>query len=189
MRSVRRQEWGRSVLMQNDPPEFPVGPFASADGVTDDMMRAWIADLSQLPTQLREAVEGLSDSQLDTKYRNWTIRQIVHHIADSHVNSYIRFKWTLTEETPKIKAYDEGLWSDLTESRIGAITPSLQLLDGLHSRWCQLLATLTPENFERAFVHPETKATITLKSALPYYAWHGKHHTGQILWLRVGHRI
>ena len=169
--------------MQTDPPVFPVGPFAPTVGVTDDMRRGWIKDLSQLPMQLREAVEGLSNSQLDMKYRNWTIRQIVHHIADSHVNSYIRFKWTLTEDTPTIKAYDEGLWSDLTESRTGPITPSLQLLDGLHSRWCQLLATLMPQDFERAFVHPETGATITLNSALSYYAWHGKHHTGQILWL------
>ena len=175
--------------MQTDRPEFPVGAFAPADEVTDDMRRAWIADLSELPAQLREAVEGLSDSQLDTKYRNWTIRQIVHHIADSHVNSYIRFKWALTEDTPTIKAYDEGLWSDLSESRIGTVAPSLQLLDGLHSRWCQLLATLTPANYERAFVHPETKSSITLNSALCYYAWHGKHHTGQILWLRAERRL
>jgi uncharacterized damage-inducible protein DinB len=175
--------------MQTDPPEFPVGRFVPAQGVTDDSRRVWVADLSRLPTQLREAVAGLSDSQLDTKYRNWTIRQIVHHIADSHVNSYLRFKWTLTEDKPTIKAYDEGLWSDLSESRFGAVTPSLQLLDGLHLRWCQLLATLTPADYERAFVHPETSATITLNSALAYYAWHGKHHTGQILWLRAEKRV
>jgi hypothetical protein len=113
----------------------------------------------------------------------------VHHIADSHVNSYVRFKWALTEDTPTIKAYDEGLWSDLIESRIGSITPSLLLLDGLHSRWCQLLAKLTPSQYERAFVHPETSETVTLNAALAYYAWHGKHHTGQILWLREAHRI
>jgi len=171
--------------VQTEPPEFPVGPFVPADSVTDNMRRVWILHLSQLPTQLREAVEGLSESQLDTKYRHWTIRQIVHHIADSHVNSYIRFKWTLTEDTPTIKAYDEGLWSDLSESRIGTVVPSLQLLDGLHARWCQLLATLTPASYVRAFVHPETKATVTLNSALSYYVWHGKHHTGQILWLRA----
>lgn len=175
--------------MQSDLPEFPVGPFAPVQGVTDDMRRGWIADISQLPSQLRHAIEGLSEPQLDARYRNWTIRQIVHHVADSHVNSYIRFKWTLTENTPTIKAYDEGLWSDLSESRIGSVTPSLLLLDGLHSRWCQLLAQLTPSQYERAFVHPETSETVTLNTALAYYAWHGKHHTGQILCLRDGHRI
>ncbi|MEM6471714.1 MAG: YfiT family bacillithiol transferase [Planctomycetota bacterium] len=172
--------------MQTDPPEFPVGPFTPSAQVTDDMRCAWIADLSRLPAQLQTAIDGLSDSQLDTKYRNWTIRQIVHHVADSHLNSYVRFKWALTESTPTIKAYDEGLWSDLSESRIGAVAPSVQLLCGLHSRWCQLLTTLTPGDYKRAFVHPETKATVTLNSALAYYAWHGKHHTGQILWLRSG---
>lgn len=175
--------------MQAEPPDFPIGPFAPADQVTDDMRRIWISELSQLPPQLREAVEGLSDSQLERKYRNWTIRQIVHHIADSHVNSYIRFKWALTEDAPTIKAYDEALWSDLSESRTGRVTPSLQLLDGLHSRWCQLLATLTPPDYERAFVHPETRATVTLNSALAYYAWHGKHHTGQILWMLDTQRV
>lgn len=172
--------------MQSIPPEFPVGPFVSPDLVTDELQRGWMADLAQLPSQLRDAVSGLSDAQLERKYRNWTVRQIVHHIADSHVNSYIRFKWTLTENTPTIKAYDEGLWSDLLESRTGPIVPSLQLLDGLHARWCQLLATLTPADFERAFVHPETRSTITLNWALSYYAWHGKHHTGQIIWLFTG---
>ncbi|MCC6509587.1 MAG: putative metal-dependent hydrolase [Pirellulaceae bacterium] len=175
--------------MQNDPPVFPVGDFVSLADVDNDMRRAWIVDLAQLPSQLRQAVAGLSESQLDTKYRHWTIRQIVHHIADSHVNSYIRFKWTLTESTPTIKAYDENLWSDLPESRIGSITPSLQLLDGLHARWCQLLETLPPASYERAFVHPATRATVTLNSALAYYAWHGRHHTGQILWLRDARRV
>jgi uncharacterized damage-inducible protein DinB len=175
--------------MQTDAPEFPAGPFTPSVEATDDLRRAWIADLAQLPTQLRKAVHGLDDSQLDTKYRNWTIRQIVHHIADSHVNSYVRIKWTLTENTPTIKAYDEGLWSDLSESRIGAVAPSLQLLDGLHARWCQLLATLAPTNYERAFFHPETNATVTLNSALSYYAWHGKHHTGQIVWLRAAEQL
>lgn len=170
--------------MPTDPPEFPAGEFAPPAEVTDDMRRGWIGDLAQLPTDLRKAVDGLSGSQLDRKYRNWTIRQVVHHIADSHVNSYIRFKWALTEDMPTIKAYDEGLWSDLAESQSGSIAPSLHLLDGLHSRWCQLLTTLSSAGFERAFVHPETDATITLNSALAYYAWHGKHHTGQILWLR-----
>lgn len=179
----------RTHTMQKDSPEYPVGSFVQPDYVTDGLRLGWISELSQFPTQLREAVAGLSESQLDTKYRNWTIRQIVHHIADSHVNSYIRFKWTLTEDTPTIKAYDEGRWSDLVESRTAPVTPSLQLLDGLHTRWCQLLATLSPQDYERAFIHPETNAIVTLNSALAYYAWHGRHHTGQIRWLRETQRV
>ncbi|MEM8671394.1 MAG: YfiT family bacillithiol transferase [Planctomycetota bacterium] len=170
--------------MQLEPPQNPVGPYLEPEEFNDALRVGWISDLEKLPFQLREAVSGLNSPQLDTNYRNWTIRQIVHHLADSHMNSYIRFKWALTEDLPTIKAYDEGLWSDLVESRTGAIEPSLSLLDGLHARWCQLLRTLTAQDFERAFVHPETDATVSLNAALPYYSWHGRHHTGQILWLR-----
>ncbi len=175
--------------MHADAPEFPVGAYFPANGVTDQMRRDWIVEISRLPSQVRQAVDGLSEAQLETKYRNWTVRQIVHHIADSHVNSYVRFKWTLTEDKPTIKAYDEGLWSGLDESQVGSVIPSLLLLDGLHSRWCQLLETLKPHQFERAFVHPESGETIALNSALAYYAWHGKHHTGQIHWLRDRHEM
>jgi len=171
--------------MRVESPEFPVGPYEPLDAVTDEVRVGWIDAIADLPQQLREAVDGLSESQLDTTYRRWTIRQIVHHIADSHVNSYIRFKWTLTENTPTIKAYDEGLWSDLVESRTGAIAPSLDLLAGLHARWVQLLLSLTSDDFDRAFVHPETGLANTLGAALSYYAWHGRHHMGQIVWLRT----
>ena len=148
-----------------------------------------IVELSELPTQLRKAVTGLSETQLDTKYRNWTVRQIVHHIADSHINSYVRFKWALTEDEPTIKAYDEGLWSDLSESKTGSIAPSLQLLDGLHARWVQLLKKMSAADFERTFFHPESGENVSLNSALVYYAWHGRHHTGQILWIRDARQI
>lgn len=171
--------------MQNDSPDYPAGEFVQPENLTNAASESWTSELSQLPMQLREAVSDLTESQLDSTYRNWTIRQIVHHIADSHVNSYIRFKWTLTEDTPTIKPYNEGLWSDLIESRTKPIEPSLQLLDGLHSRWCQLLSTLASQDYERSFLHPETQSTVTLNSALAYYAWHGKHHTGQILWMRA----
>ena len=170
--------------MHTAPPPFPVGSFVPVHVVTADSRRVWIQDISSLPLQLRDAVDGLSDLQLDTKYRNWTIRQLVHHIADSHVNSYVRFKWTLTEDTPTIKAYNESLWSDLDESKTGSIIPSLQLLDGLHARWCQLLQKMTSSQYERTFIHPETDERMSLNSAVAYYAWHGKHHTGQIQWLR-----
>ena len=174
----------QASVMQKEAPDFPVGPFNAPEQFTPEMRDRWIHQLAELPNRLRGAVETLSEPQLDTKYRNWTIRQIVHHIADSHINSYVRFKWALTEETPMIKAYDEGLWSGLHESVAGKIEPSLALLTGLHARWCQLLSMLEEEDFDRAFIHPETGETNLLGNALAYYAWHGEHHTGQILWVR-----
>lgn len=170
--------------MQTETPQFPAGAFTAPDQLSEEDQRKLIDELAHLPAELRAAVEGLTDVQLETKYRNWTIRQIAHHIADSHVNSYIRFKWTLTEEEPTIKAYDEGRWSDLSESQNGSVQPSLLLLDGLHARWCQLLSSLSAEEYERAFIHPETSERVTLGQALAYYVWHGKHHTAQILLLR-----
>lgn len=166
-------------------PQYPAGPY-QADDKCDDRRRAeLIGEIEAAPRLLRQAVEGLSEAQLNTRYKNWTIRQIVHHIADSHVNSYIRFKWTLTEETPTIKAYDEAKWVALADSRQGDIAPALSLLDGLHQRWVQLLRSLTPEQWSRSFRHPETGQLVVLSAAVGYYAWHGKHHTGQILWLRA----
>ena len=170
--------------MKPAPPQFPAGPFTPPVDVSGEARRAWIDDIAKLPEQLRKAVDGLSEIQLDTKYRNWTIRQIVHHVADSHVNCYVRFKLALTEVHPTIKPYDESLWSALPESRTGNIGPSLQMIDGLHARWKQLLSGMTDADFDRTFFHPESQETVSLKSAIPYYAWHGKHHTGQILWLR-----
>ena len=146
-----------------------------------------MAVIEACPGALRRAVAGLSDAQLDTRYRNWTIRQIVHHLADSHVNSYIRFKWALTEDLPTIKAYDEGRWAALEDSRTGDIQAPLALLEGLHARWVQLLRSMTDEQFGRSFLHPETRKTVSLNAALCYYAWHCRHHTAQITWLRQQH--
>src|SRR5579859_4271198 len=123
-------------------PQYPVGPFVPDDATRVPRRQELITVLADAPVALRAAVAGLTDAQLDTRYRNWTIRQIVHHIADSHVNSYIRFKWALTEETPTIKAYDEGLWARLDDSRLGDVQPALALLEGLHARWVQLLRSM-----------------------------------------------
>jgi uncharacterized damage-inducible protein DinB len=165
-------------------PLNPIGPFV----VEADFGRArrdeLIAVIKDAPMILRKAVDGLDDARLDTRYRNWTIRQIVHHLADSHVKSYVRFKWALTEDVPTIKAYDEARWVALEDSRVGDIEPALALVTGLHQRWTQLLAAMTDEQFGRAFKHPESGKTIRLDDALCYYAWHCRHHTGQILWLR-----
>jgi uncharacterized damage-inducible protein DinB len=168
-------------------PQYPAGPFKPEADLGPERRVALIAEIQGAAAVLREAVSGLSETQLDTRYKNWTIRQIVHHLADSHVNSYIRFKWTLTEGRPTIKAYDEGRWAALEDSRTGDIRAPLALLEGLHARWVQLLRSMTEEQFARSFIHPETGDVVTLEAALCYYAWHGRHHTGQIQWLREQH--
>jgi uncharacterized damage-inducible protein DinB len=168
-------------------PQYPAGPFKPEAGLGSERRAELIAEIQSAPATLRKAVAGLLEDQLDTRYKNWTIRQIVHHLADSHVNSYIRFKWTLTEGRPTIKAYDEGRWAALEDSRTGDIRAPLALLEGLHARWVQLLRSMTEEQFARSFIHPETGDVVTLEAALCYYAWHGRHHTGQIQWLREQH--
>lgn len=168
-------------------PQYPVGPNPKEE--ENPPRKELINIIEKAPQALREAVAGLSDAQLDTKYKNWTIRQIVHHLADSHANSYIRFKWALTEDKPVIKAYDENKWSDLEESKSGPIKAPLMLLEGIHEQWVQLLRSLTDEQFTRAFVHPSNNRVITLSSALGTYAWHCRHHTGAILWMKEQKRV
>jgi uncharacterized damage-inducible protein DinB len=170
-----------------NPPQYPVGPLDPELPLNPQRRVELIATIEAAPVVLRQTVANLSESQLDTRYRNWTIRQIVHHLADSHVNSYVRFKWTLTEDRPTIKAYDEGSWAALEDSRRGTIGAPLTLLEGLHARWAQLMRFMAEQQFARAFVHPETGEVVTLDAALAYYAWHGRHHTGQIQWLRQQH--
>jgi hypothetical protein len=174
-----------SEVMIEAPPQNPAGAFTPEENFDSRRRAELIAMIEEAPTDLGAAVGGLSPAQLDTLYRNWTIRQIVHHVADSHVNSYIRFKWTLTEERPTIKAYDEGRWAALGDSRTGDVGAPLALLVGLHARWAQLLRSMTEAQFARSFLHPENGQTISLNAALCYYAWHGKHHTAQIRWLRT----
>ncbi len=166
-----------------EPPKYPVGPFAPVENPDAKTREGWIAELAKAPSLLRQAVAGLSEDQLNTLYKNWTLRQITHHLADSHVNSYIRFKWALTEETPLIKAYDETLWSELPDAKTGDVQAPLSLMEGIHGRWVQLLRAMTPEMFTKAFRHPDGR-TVPLSRALGTYAWHGRHHTGQILWIR-----
>ena len=138
-------------------------------------------------TAIAPAIGGLSQSQLDTHYKNWTIRQITHHLADSHLHSIIRFKWALTEEHPTIKAYEEGDWVQLADSQHGDIEPALHLLEGLHAKWVQLLESMNEARFPRTFFHPQTETSVNLWMALNSYAWHGRHHTAQIRWLRDRH--
>jgi DinB superfamily len=167
-----------------DAPQNPAGAFTPEDNYGPQRRAEFIAVIEATPGAVRNAVTGLSESQLDTRYRNWTIRQIVHHLADSHVNCYIRFKWALTEEHPTIKPYHEGDWAALEDSRTGDVQVPLALLVGLQARWVQLLRSLTEMQFARTFYHPETGQNVSLNAALCSYAWHCRHHTAQITWLR-----
>ena len=167
-----------------DAPQNPAGAFVPEENYGTQRRVEFIAAIASAPAVLREAVAGLSEEQLETRNRNWTIRQIVNHMADSHVNSYVRFKWALTEDLPTIKAYDDTRWAALEDLRTGDIRIPLAFLDGLHARWAHLLRSMKDEQFARAFIHPETSQKVTLSGALCYYAWHCRHHTGQILWLR-----
>jgi uncharacterized damage-inducible protein DinB len=164
--------------------KYPVGKFIPPQSVTTEDRRAWIAEISQTPAKLRAAVQGLSEEQLDTPYRpgGWTVRQVVHHVPDSHMNSYIRFKLALTEERPVIKPYDEAEWAKLPDA-ISPPGPSLELLDALHSRWVTLLEALSAADFARVFMHPEL-GPRRLDETLALYDWHGRHHVGHITALR-----
>jgi uncharacterized damage-inducible protein DinB len=166
------------------PPQYPAGPLEPEDHYGPQRRGELIAGIEAAPATLRRAVAGLSDGQLDTRYRNWAVRQIVHHLADSHVHSYVRFKWALTEERPTIKPYNEEHWVALADARAGDISAPLALLEGLHACWVQLLRSMSEEQFARSFFHPETRETVSLNAALCYYVWHCRHHTGQIVWLR-----
>jgi hypothetical protein len=149
---------------------YPVGPFTPAPS-TPDLRRASIADIAALPRTLRAAVAGLSDAQLDTPYRpgGWTVRQLVHHVADSHMNAFIRLKLALTERTPTIKPYDEKTWAGLPDMGL-PIEVSLLILDNVHARWDAIDRALTPAQFERTFLHPEMNGTLTVDTHLQLYA-------------------
>jgi len=164
-------------------PDNPAGPFQLVTQYDATLRKKLIEGIRQTPVALRNVVSGLSDTQLDTKYRNWTIRQITHHVADSHLHSLVRFKWALTEDHPTIKAYEEADWVETTDCRSGDIKPTLQMLDGLHAKWVQVLESMTDSQYSRTFLHPQSGETVNLWTALNYYPWHGRHHTAQIQWL------
>ena len=168
-----------------DPPQFPAGAFAAEETHDPSRHEARIEDLQRAPAALRHAVSGLAPAHLDTKYRNWTIRQIVHHLADSHLNGYARFKLALTEERPTIKPYDESRWSGLPDAQRLDVEPSLQILEGIHARWAGLLRSIPQEAYARSFYHPESREIVPLWRHLALYVWHGRHHTAQIEWVKA----
>jgi uncharacterized damage-inducible protein DinB len=166
---------------------FPIGPFTYAGPATAEERRQRIAQIERTPEELRAAARGLSAAQLDTPYwpGGWTVRQVVHHLPDSHLNAFIRFKLALTESSPTIKPYAEARWAELGDVAGTPIEVSLRLLDALHERWVVLLRSLAPAEFERTLFHPERNATMTLDELLALYAWHGPHHTAHITRLRA----
>jgi uncharacterized damage-inducible protein DinB len=166
-------------------PRFPIGKFSYEGPMTAEQKAKFLDDVEQTPERLRAAVAGLSEQQLDTPYREggWTVRQVVHHVPDSHMNSYIRCKLALTEENPTIKPYMEDLWAELPESRTAPIEMSLSLLENLHRRWILLLRNLKPEEWKRTFRHPEL-GPMPLEKNLALYSWHGRHHVAHITALR-----
>ena len=168
------------------PEKFPAGPFVF------DPMTNWdfqtkpeiVAKIRAIPDVVCESIEGLNDESLDEKYKNWSIRQIVHHLADSHLNGYVRTKWALTEASPLIKAYNESAWSDLVDAREHSLEPSLDILRGVHVRWSELLERLEAKDMARTYFHPEMGREVRLVESVSNYVWHADHHTSQIRWVR-----
>jgi uncharacterized damage-inducible protein DinB len=166
-------------------PRYPIGKFEMPSSVTPDLRRQAIQTIADTPAKLRAAVRGLTDVQLETPYREggWTLRQTIHHVADSHINSYIRWRLALTEEQPPIKTYKEAQWAELHDAKSAPIEISLNLLDALHDRWTQLLRSLPDSAYAKTLLHPE-RGVVTLDWLLFIYAWHGPHHTAHITNLR-----
>ncbi|MBV9674891.1 MAG: bacillithiol transferase BstA [Acidobacteriaceae bacterium] len=160
---------------------YPLGKYQPPEKISSEQRTEWIDTIAALPRELKQAVSHLTESQLDTPYRpgGWTVRQVVHHLPDSHLNSYIRFRFALTEDTPTIKPYDEAKWAELPDAKTGPIGSSLLILEGLHERWTALLRTLDDAAFARTLRHPEW-GEIRLDWTLGLYAWHCRHHLAHI---------
>jgi uncharacterized damage-inducible protein DinB len=164
---------------------YPVGKFQPITQITDAQRQAFIQQIAETPTKLRAAVQGLTDEQLGTPYRpeGWTVRQVVHHLPDSHMNAYVRFKLAITEQEPTVKPYEQQLWAELVDAKSAAIESSLTLLDSLHHRWVLFLKSLKPSDFSKTYNHPESGVS-DLDRLLQLYAWHGRHHVAHITSLR-----
>jgi uncharacterized damage-inducible protein DinB len=167
-------------------PRYPIGRFVFDGRATPQLRERWIGEIAAAPGALRAAVAGLVPLQLDTPYRDggWTVRQVVHHVPDSHLNAYTRMKLALTESVPVIKPYDEARWAELPDVAATPIETSLTLLECLHRRWVLLLRALSPTELKREVRHPEHNRTMSLDELLALYAWHGRHHVAHITALR-----
>lgn len=164
---------------------YPVGEFNFSGTQSPDQRAVLIAEIADTPERMRAAIHGLTREQLDTPYRpgGWTVRQVVHHVPESHMHSYIRFKLAITEDEPAIKPYFENRWAQLQDALDSPIEPSLDLLEALHRRWVWFLRSLNDEDFDRTFQHPE-QGVVSLKKNVALYAWHGRHHVAHITALR-----
>lgn len=171
--------------MQNtelDNLRYPIGQFIAPDPVTEELLNNYISDIENFPENLKELVSGLSEDQLNTRYREngWTVRQVIHHIADSHMNAFIRFKLALTEDMPTVKPYFEDKWAELGDYISTPPEVSLMLIDALHCRWINLLRSMNKKDFESIFFHPEYGQEFSLAEIAGMYSWHGKHHYAHI---------
>jgi len=166
-------------------PRYPIGRYLKEETVSPAKRGTWIGEIAEAPAQLRAAVQGLNESQFDTPYRDggWTVRQVVHHVPDSHLNAYVRFKLALTEDNPTIKPYEEALWARLPDTAATQVGVSLMLLEALHRRWVVLLRAMQESEWSRTYIHPED-GQLRLDYILGMYAWHGKHHIAHVTSLR-----
>lgn len=164
---------------------YPIGELTLEGEISEERRQECIEEIAAAPSQLRTAVEGLSGHHLDTPYRpgGWSVRQVVHHLPDSHLNSYVRFKLALTEPNPTIRPYDQDAWAALVDSQ-APVELSLSLFETLHRRWVLLLRSLDESHFARTYYHPESRATVSLNNTVALYAWHGRHHIAHITALR-----
>jgi DinB superfamily len=164
---------------------YPIGKFDWSATVDPAMRPQWMAEIAGAGQRYRDAVRGLEPEQLDTPYRpgGWTVRQVIHHVPDSHMNCFIRFRLALTEDEPTIKPYDEARWAELADSRTAPVEVSLQLLESLHSRWVSMMEGMSDSDFARTFRHPEV-GVLRLDTTLAGYAWHCRHHAAHITGLR-----
>jgi hypothetical protein len=167
-------------------PRYPIGKYHQPQEINAGLRNQAIDTIAQTPVKLRDAVRGLNDAQLDTPYREggWTLRQVAHHVPDSHMNAYIRLRLALTEHEPTIKPYEEARWAELEDAKFAPVDISLTLLDAVHARWVRLLRSLKTEDFARTFIHPDHAGARTVDWMLFLYAWHGQHHTAHITELR-----
>ena len=166
--------------------KYPIGKFAAKENVTEQDVKWYINTIALFPSKLKHAVSALTDEMLDTPYREggWTVRQVVHHTADSHMNSYIRFKLALTEDVPAIRPYFEDRWAELPEAKSGPVELSLPLIEALHKRWAAMLKNLTPAQLKLRLYHPESKMEMTVEYLIGLYAWHSEHHLAHIVNLK-----
>jgi hypothetical protein len=167
--------------MSDEKLQYPVGKFSPKESYTPEEIRTLIDAIEAIPSKIEATYKKFSQQQLDTPYRpgGWTARQVLHHVPDSHMNAYIRFKWTLTENMPTIKAYNEKDWANTYETKQDPAL-SVALLKALHAKWVTLLRSLTPEDLQKSFIHPETGKNVRLDRLIAMYAWHGEHHHGHL---------